>query len=120
MTATVQAEPTLRAHAPPSGRKLLIHESTTHNSSVVHVTGELDFVTRNQLVSAATVGQHPNMRIDLGEVTFMDCGGYQALVAARRFIEGEGRQLTITGQTGQPARLLDMIAELEKCPLRPA
>ena len=60
------------------------------------------------------------MMIDLSGVTFMDCSGYSSLLAARHVIEGQGRSLTITGQTGQPARFLDMIAELEKCPLRRA
>jgi hypothetical protein len=43
----------------------------------------------------------------------VDCSGYSSLVASRLVIEGGGRTLAIRGQTGQPARLLDMIAELD-------
>jgi anti-anti-sigma regulatory factor len=53
------------------------------------------------------------MMIDLGGVTFMDCSGYAALVSSRLLIEADGRSLKITGQTGQPARLFDLIAQLE-------
>ena len=120
MTATVSAEPASHGDAPSTGRRLLINVFTGRDTSVVHVTGELDIATRNQLVSASTVGRAPKVVIDLGGVTFMDCSGYGSLVAARRFIRGEGRGLTITGQTGQPARFLDMISEFHKCPLRPA
>lgn len=98
--------------------RLLLNVVITQNTCVVHVTGELDLVTRNQLVSAATAGHHPEIVIDLSGVSFMDCSGYRALVASRRIVEGEGRSLRIRGQTGQPARFLDLIAELEECPLR--
>ena len=43
----------------------------------------------------------------------MDCSGLGALVASRVDIESQGRSFTITGQTGQRARLVDLIAELE-------
>ena len=99
--------------------RLRLDVLAAHNTSVVHVTGEVDLATRDQLVSESTAGHHPQIVIDLGGVTFMDCGGYGALVASRRIIEGQGRSLAITGQTGQPAQLFDMIAEIEKCPLRP-
>jgi anti-anti-sigma factor len=82
---------------------------------VVHVTGELDLATRDQLFIASTAGNHPAMVIDLAGVTFMDCSGFGALVACRRVINSrEGATLTIRGLTGQPARLFGLIAELEK------
>ncbi len=92
---------------------LLLDVFTTRNACVVHVTGELDLATRDQLVSVSTAGHHPTMVIDLGGVTFMDCSGYDALDTSRLVIEAEGRSVAITGQTGQPARLFQLIAELE-------
>jgi anti-anti-sigma regulatory factor len=53
------------------------------------------------------------MVIDLAGLTFMDCGGYRCLVACRLAIGGRGGTLVIRGQTGQPARLLDLIRGLE-------
>lgn len=91
---------------------LLLDVVPVGNVCVVSVSGELDFTTRDQLVSVATAGHHPAMVIDLGEVTFMDCTGYGALVDSRLAIENDGRSLTITGHTGQPARLSELIADL--------
>jgi len=100
--------------------KLSIRVFTAHETRVIHVTGELDLATCDQLVTASTAGPHPTMTIDLGGVTFMDCSGYGSLIASRHIIQSQGGALTITGQTGQPARLFELIAELEKCALRPA
>lgn len=95
------------------GPPLLLDVVPVGNVGVMFVSGELDFTTRDQLVSVATADHHAAIVIDLGGVTFMDCSGYGALVAARLAIEGDGRSLTITGHNGQPARLSKLIAELE-------
>ena len=94
--------------------ELLINVYPEGNSCVVHVTGELDLASRNQLFVAFTAGNHPAMVIDLAGVTFMDCSGYRCLVAARLVIEQGGRSLIVRGATGQPARLLDLIAKLQR------
>ena len=86
----------------------------------VLVTGELDLSGRDQLMSVATAGRYPEMVIDLAGCTFMDGCGYDCLVAARQVIEGQGRSLAITGQTGQPARLWKLIGDLERPPVTPA
>ena len=114
MTAMLQARPDADTGSRGLEPRLLFTSSVTQNTCVVRVAGELDLVTRDQLVSASTAGHHPGMVIDLGGVTFMDCAGYRALVTSRRIVEGEGRSLMISGQAGQPARLLDLIAELER------
>ena len=119
MTAMLQAGPASDAGIRSLEPRLLLDVYITQHTCVVHVTGELDLATRNQLLSASTAGHHPDMVIDLGGITFMDCSGYRSLVAARRIIEGEGRSLRIRGQTGQPARFLDLVAELEQRPLQP-
>ena len=58
------------------------------------------------LFERATVGDHQDMAIDLGEVTFMDCGDYRAIVAARLVVEATGRTLTLRGVRGQPGRFI--------------
>ena len=82
-------------------------------TGVINVTGDLDLSTRDLYMAVATAGHHPAVVIDLAGCTFMDCSGYGSLVASRLAIEGDGRSLTITGQTGQPARLWKLIAEME-------
>ena len=82
------------------------------DACAVHIRGELDIAARNIVVDATTAGQHPMMIVDLAGVTFMDCDGYGCLVASRLILEASGRTLTLRGQTGQPGRLLAMIAQL--------
>ena len=103
---------TYLAELPASGR-LLVRLSTEGDLRVVWVTGELDAASRDQLVVAASAGDHPTMVIDLAGVTFMDCSGYGSLTSSRLAIEGEGRTFSTRGQIGQPARLFDLIAALE-------
>ena len=93
--------------------ELILNVFPERDNCTVHVTGELDLATRKQLLTTTTAGNHPTMVIDLAGVTFMDCSGYGSLVASRLAIEGSGRTLTIRGQTGQPARLFELIVELE-------
>lgn len=98
---------------------LILHGYLEGDRYVVQATGQLDVASGDQLFSAATAGNHRAVEIDLAAVTFMDCSGYGSLVASRLAVEGEGRALTISGQTGQPARLLEMIAALEGSTPRP-
>ncbi len=113
MSVTVQADPVAEALAGVPDEQLLVNVFREGNSCVVHLTGELDLASRNQLFVASTAGSHPDMVIDLAGVTFMDCCGYGSLVASRLVIEGQGRTLTMRGQAGQPARFFRMIAPFE-------
>lgn len=99
--------------------RLLVTVTNGHSTRTVHVAGELDLATRDQLVSVSTGGADTNTVLDLRGITFMDCTGYGALVASRLALEAEGRTLAITGETGQPARLFGLIAELQRCRVRP-
>jgi anti-anti-sigma factor len=83
------------------------------SSRVVRVCGELDNETRLQLVVMGVAGNEPSVIVDLTALTFMDCAGYGAIVAVRQVLEHSARSLTMRNQTGQPARLLAMIAALE-------
>jgi anti-anti-sigma factor len=113
VTTTVQAKPENRSLAGAPNPELILNVFPERDSCTVHVAGELDLATRKQLLTTMIAGNHPTMVIDLAGVTFMDCSGYGSLVASQLAVEGGGRTLTIIGQTGQPARLLELIAELE-------
>ena len=114
MSVTIRTNPVAEVAAPLPNGDLILHVHPGADSCVIQATGELDLASRNQLFVASTAGNHPAMVIDLAGVTFVDCSGYGSLVASRLVVEREGRALTIRGQTGQPARLLDLIAALEK------
>ena len=79
-----------------------------------------DVVAAADVVSiggVAATGTH--VQVDLAATTFMDCGGYSALVAARQVIEGRGGTLTWRGATGGPARLLTLIRMIHRPARRP-
>lgn len=92
--------------------ELVVHVLAEGDSCVIRAFGELDLMSRHKLLSLSAAGDHPAMVIDLAGLTFMDCSGYQSLVASRSFIESGGRTLTIRGETGQPARVLELIASV--------
>ncbi len=88
-------------------RSFAVRVSTTATQHFVLASGELDYATRYCLYQACIGGEDVAVVVDLSAITFMDCGGYGAIEAARRFLEARGNSLTICNQTGQPARLLD-------------
>jgi anti-anti-sigma factor len=101
-------------NAESSGAALGLSVSREGSSHVVRVSGELDIETRNQLVVMCVAGHQSVVIVDLAALTFMDCAGYGAIVAIRDVLEHSARSLTIRNQTGQPARLLDMIGALDR------
>lgn len=81
---------------------------------VVEAPGELDAVTRGACYRAMTKDDGASrVMLDLARTTFMDCGGYRAIVAARNDLRGTGSELVLTGSTGQPAFLLGLIDRLQ-------
>lgn len=114
MNISNQANPVAEVSARLPNRGLMLQVHPEGDSGVVQATGELDLASRNQLFVASVAGNHPIMVIDLAGVTFMDCSGYGSLVASRLVVGREGRALTIRGQTGQPARLFDLIAAQQR------
>ena len=109
-----RVEPVHPDSADLRGAELVISVVSEGNSRIVHAAGECDLRSHDQLFVASTEGRHTAMVLDLTGVTFMDCGGYRSLVASRLFLEQGGRTLAIRGATGQPARLLHLIARLER------
>lgn len=79
----------------------------------ISVSGDLDLATRHLLFLAATGGSESTIVLDLAGVRFMDCAGYGAVVASANVVEADGRRMTVSGQQGEPARLLELIRSLE-------
>ncbi len=80
---------------------------------VVHVSGELDIAARDLVRRACLQGVDLAIVVDMTDVTFMDCSGYGALIAARRVLTDLGGSLTIRNHAGQPAHLLSLLSILE-------
>ncbi len=80
---------------------------------VVQIDGELDVATRNIVRRACLAGRRKTVVVEMGSMTFMDCSGYGALVAARLALQESGGSLTLRNQAGQPAELLTMLQTLE-------
>lgn len=79
---------------------------------VISVGGELDLASRDELANACSAGTHGNTVIDLGTLTFMDCGGYSSLMHLRQTAEANGRTVTIRNPVGQPAWLMGLVMDL--------
>lgn len=80
---------------------------------VVKIAGELDIASRALVTRLCTEGRARDVVVDLAELTFLDCGGYRAFVAARTRLERQHRTLTLLGAVGEPRRLLDLIRTIE-------
>lgn len=83
------------------------------SARVVRIIGDIDLESRDTVLAACALGDHRQLVVDLANVTFMDCTGYGVLLAARRIVEGGGGEFSWSNQTGESARFLEMIAELE-------
>ncbi len=92
---------------------LSIEVSSEHGERVISVGGELDRSTMLELIDACTSRLDESIVIDLGELTFMDGGGYSSLVVVRETAIARERTVTVRNACGQPARLIEMFAELE-------
>ncbi len=80
---------------------------------VVRIGGELDVATRSLVRGACSASRRTAVVVEMGDMTFMDCCGYGGLVAARLALQEHGGSLTLRNQQGQPAELLEMLADLE-------
>ena len=80
---------------------------------VVRLSGELDLVNRDLVRRYCLEGNDVAVVVDLSDLTFIDCCGYGALIAARRILTDLGGSLAIYNQSGQPAFLVSLLSELE-------
>jgi anti-anti-sigma factor len=79
---------------------------------VIRLGGELDLASRAELADTCSAGSHADTIIDLGTLTFMDCGGYSSLMRIRQSAEANGRTVTIRNPVGQPALLMALVMDL--------
>jgi anti-anti-sigma factor len=78
---------------------------------VLSVAGEIDIATANILRSALERALESGSReiwVDLGEVTFMDSSGLNALVRADHDVAGHHGRLTVICPTGPVRRTLEL------------
>jgi len=95
-----------------------VEASVEDGQRTVCIGGELDLSTRVECFNACVNGDGDivavkAVAVELSTVTFMNCSGYGALVAARLALEQRGGSLSILNPTGQPAYLLGLIAGIE-------
>lgn len=77
------------------------------------LVGELDFRTRRKVdASARSLGTRDRV-IDRSGLTFLDSHGVSALVSLYQDREPFGARVVLTGLTGSPRRVLDMMALLD-------
>lgn len=109
-TITVDA---LHPPAPtlPEKSELAVKTSTSGLQRIVRIGGELDLATRVACFNACVNGDGDNIEVDISAITFMDCSGYGALMAARASLEQRGATLSVTHPTNQPALLLELLAD---------
>ena len=92
---------------------LIVAVSTDLRRRIVHLGGELDIATGLVAREACIVGDDLDVVVDLGDVTFMDSGGYHALVSARESLRQRGVTMTLRNLRGQPARIIALLAVLD-------
>jgi anti-anti-sigma factor len=67
------------------------------------VHGDIDLSNAEQLeqeISTLGAGDTTGIVVDLAEVTFLDSAGINALVKSRRWADGHGRSMWVTGARG--------------------
>jgi anti-anti-sigma factor len=90
-----------------------VNVSRSGRRRVVHLGGELDVASRHLVRQACAIGRRKAVVVEMADMTFMDCSGYGALVAARRTLQEQGGSLTLRNPAGQPAEFLTMLTLLE-------
>ncbi|TDC37608.1 anti-sigma factor antagonist [Micromonospora sp. 15K316] len=87
--------------------------STPHHRETDAVTvvarGEIDLSTAGDLqreIEAAVAGPASAVTVDLGEVTFLDSAGINALLTGRRFADDHRKPYRVTNAQGMVRQLL--------------
>lgn len=110
---------------PPSPFSLSVE--TRGSAAVVRVGGDLDYLTRGQLLDAVTVvltrrhaARHPvtAVRLEFSRLESVDSSGLSALLRIRRLLDEAGVALRLDERPAVLERLLDMTGTLEllTCP----
>jgi anti-anti-sigma factor len=78
--------------------------------ATVHLSGELDMATANDLMEGVRRSLHPgpgDLTLDLSGLSFMDSTGFLALLDLSKQLEGRGR-LVLLSPARSAARLLQL------------
>ncbi|MFF9125342.1 STAS domain-containing protein [Streptomyces sp. NPDC014889] len=95
---------------------------TRGTAVAVHVEGDLDYLTRRELLDAVTVvltrrhaARHPvvDIRLDFSRLQSVDSSGLSALLQIRRLADEAGVALHLDERPAVLERLLDMTGTLE-------
>jgi anti-anti-sigma factor len=91
---------------------LLLDVRRDDSETTVSVAGEIDLGSGQRLFEYAieAVQRHgPRLAVDLGGVTFMDCGGVVVLLAIRSRVRRLGGQLSVVAMSGAVHKVLDIL-----------
>lgn len=95
---------------------LTIRVSAEAGSHRVLLSGEFDLSSRAAVIAACTADRFLDVVVDLKELTFLDCAGYQGLLDARLVLVRRGGSLAVINVGGEPRYLLDLIEAVEPVP----
>jgi anti-anti-sigma factor len=84
------------------------------DTSVVTIAGELDLAGCELVTRQCAEGDARHVVVDLAALTFLDCGGYRAFVAAQTELAQQDRTLRLVGAIGEPRQLLDLIRQFDQ------
>ncbi|MEU3727213.1 anti-sigma factor antagonist [Streptomyces sp. NPDC031705] len=109
MTLTMQCGP-LAPAVPADGLRITV-EQREPGTALVTVSGEVDFHSAAALLEtllAALLSYRTAVAVDLGQVTFCDCAGLNALLAARAAADRAHRRMRVTTTSRRVDRLLHL------------
>lgn len=92
---------------------VLLH--STPAATLIQVSGELDLGSVHHLEDCLTRaladGDGQPIHVDLGEVSFIDCAGFEPLTRAASGLQN-GRVLTITSASSRVRRLMELMGDV--------
>lgn len=91
---------------------LLLNVRRDDHGATVEVAGEIDHYSSTQLLDCAlcAMREHgPRLAVDLADITFMDCGGVDVLLAVRRRSHLQGGYLSVVSASAPVRRLLTIL-----------
>ena len=97
---TPQCRATSRATRPTAA--IRFRSTAWAGARAVDVSGELDIAGRD-LLTLLLAGTEPAVVVDMSKLVFMDCGGYAAIVEARRGLDLQYRTVTFIRASSQRA-----------------
>jgi len=107
----------------PASAQLDIATRTYGSTATVSVSGEFDLAVADDLshVLHRALEERPKILVlDLSGVTFVDCAGVRAVLAAQRHVEAHGAQLSIIPAPERVHRVFVLAGVAATLPFVPA